>query len=49
MGNDENVLIGREPWNKIGQADTTYDELLELFDEIDEIYRTRIRKEYFGI
>lgn len=49
MDNDENVLIGRELWNKIGQADTTYDELLELFDEIGEIYRTRIRKEYFGI
>jgi len=49
MDNDENVLIGRELWNKIGQADATYDELLELFDEIGEIYRTRIRKEYFGI
>lgn len=46
---DENVLIGKELWNKIGQSEKTYDELISIFEKVGEVYIQRIRKEYFGI
>lgn len=49
MDDEEFVLIGSALWNKIGEDEDTYDELLEIFDEVGEITRDRIRKEYFGL
>lgn len=49
MDNDPSVLIGREFWNKIGDSENTYDELLELFSEIGEYYSNLIRRDYFQI
>lgn len=49
MERDQNVLIGKELWNKIGQNENTYDELISIFDNVGSVYVDRIRKEYFGI
>lgn len=49
MDKDDNVLIGKALWNKIGQDDNTYDELLNIFDNVGKIYIARIKNEYFGI
>lgn len=49
MDNDSSVLIGGELWNKIGDNETTYTELLNLFDEVGEVYSQKIRKDYFGL
>ncbi|WP_126428613.1 TdeIII family type II restriction endonuclease [Brevibacillus marinus] len=49
MDQDECVLIGAELWNRIGNDVNTYDELLELFEQVGEEYSPIIRREYFGI
>ncbi len=49
MDNDSNVLIGKRLWDKIGQDDDTYDELLEIFNKVGEEYVYKIKKEYLGI
>ena len=49
MDNDSNVLIGKKLWDKIGQDDDTYDELLEIFNKVGEEYVYKIKKEYLGI
>lgn len=49
MDNDSCVLIGRDFWNKVGNDDNTYDELLEVFSELGEYYSNVIRKDYLGI
>ncbi|GAA0860242.1 TdeIII family type II restriction endonuclease [Clostridium nitritogenes] len=49
MDNDENVLIGKDFWNKIGNDDNTYDELLNIFNKVGEEYIIKIKREYFGI
>ncbi|WP_368236064.1 TdeIII family type II restriction endonuclease [Clostridium perfringens] len=49
MDNDENVLIGKDFWNKIGNNDNTYDELLDIFNKVGEEYILKIKREYFGI
>lgn len=49
MDNDENVLIGKKLWNKIGQDEKTYDELLDIFNIVGEEYVTKIKTEYLGI
>lgn len=49
MDNDNNVLIGKSLWNKIGADDSTYSELLDIFDKVGEEYIVKIRDEYFGI
>lgn len=49
MDNDPCVLIGREFWNKIGDNNDTYDELLALFAEIGEHYSNVIRRDYFQL
>ncbi|MGG5463293.1 TdeIII family type II restriction endonuclease [Clostridium sp. B9] len=49
MDNDENVLIGKDFWNKIGDNDNTYDELLDIFNKVGEEYIIKIKSEYFGI
>lgn len=49
MDNDSNVLIGEKLWNKIGGDSNTYNELLDIFDEVGEEYVAKIRTEYFDI
>lgn len=49
MDNDKCVLIGSQFWNKLGQNENTYNELLEIFSEVGEQYRELIRKEYLKI
>lgn len=49
MDNDNNVLIGKNLWNKIGGDNTTYNELLDIFDKVGEEYIAKIRQDYFGI
>lgn len=49
MDNDEFVLLGKAFWNQIGQDDNTYDELLDIFNKVGEVYTEKIRIHYFGI
>lgn len=49
MDNDNNVLIGKSLWNKIGEDNNTYNELLDIFDKVGEEYIAKIKQEYFGI
>ena len=49
MDNDNNVLIGKSLWDKIGADSNTYNELLDIFDKVGEEYIAKIRNEYFGI
>ncbi len=46
MDEDEHVLIGAKLWNKIGQDNNTYNELLRIFEEVGSIYANKIKKEY---
>lgn len=43
------VLIGSSLWNKIGDDDNTYKELLQIFEEVGKYSSERIKKEYFGL
>ena len=49
MDNDNNVLIGKSLWDKMGADNNTYNELLDIFDKVGEEYIAKIREEYFGI
>lgn len=49
MDNDNNVLIGKGLWNKIGADNNTYTELLDIFDKVGEEYIAKIKNDYFGI
>ncbi|ADM72451.1 hypothetical protein GMA19_04697 [Paenibacillus polymyxa E681] len=49
MDLDPCVLIGKAFWNKIGDDNNTYDELLDLFDEIGSHFSNMIRRDYFQI
>lgn len=49
MDNDPCVLIGKDFWNKIGDSNDTYDELLKLFEEIGDHFSSIIRRDYFQI
>lgn len=49
MDDDEYVLIGSDLWNKIGQDDNTYSELLNIFEDVGNMFNDRIKKEYFGL
>lgn len=49
MDDDPCVLIGSNLWNKIGNDENTYQELLDLFAEVGTYYTKLIRKDYFGI
>lgn len=46
---DRCVLIGKELWNKIGQDSNTYNELLELFEDVGKKYSDKIKKDYLGL
>lgn len=49
MDDDPCVLIGAKLWNKIGENEDTYDELLGIFEKVGRRYEQLIRKEYFGL
>ncbi|MGG7162810.1 TdeIII family type II restriction endonuclease [Clostridium ihumii] len=49
MDNDNNVLIGKNLWDKIGADNNTYNQLLDIFDKVGEEYIAKIRNEYLGI
>ncbi|HDR7893916.1 MULTISPECIES: TdeIII family type II restriction endonuclease [Bacillus] len=49
MDEDPSVLIGADMWNKIGDCESTYDELIQIFKEVGEVYSYRIRTEYLEI
>ncbi|MGN4584292.1 hypothetical protein [Bacillus cereus group sp. MYBK228-1] len=40
------MLIGAAMWNKIGDCESTYDELIQIFKEGGEVYSRRFRIEY---
>jgi hypothetical protein len=48
MSSDEVVLIGPDFWDKVGGPDT-WDDLVELIEEIGDTFRERIRREYLGL
>lgn len=49
MDDEQFVLIGSSLWNRIGEDDNTYAELLEIFQEVGEVSKTRIQTEYFDL
>lgn len=49
LDQDECVLIGSKLWNKIGGDPNTYNELLDLFEQVGSQMTPKIRKDYFGI
>lgn len=49
MDDDPCLLIGQRLWNRIGGSPNTYDELLDLFEEIGQNFVQRIRTDYFGL
>ena len=48
MRNDKVVLIGNEFWDMLGGVGT-YQTFIQAVNEIGEVYRTRIYREYLGI
>ncbi|MBW9173418.1 TdeIII family type II restriction endonuclease [Clostridium estertheticum] len=49
MSEDASILIGAAFWNKIGESENTYSELLEIFAEVGCVYSPKIRKDYLGL
>lgn len=49
MSQDSSILIGAAFWNKIGESENTYNELLEIFMEVGNIYSPKIRKDYLEL
>ena len=49
MDEDKCVLIGSTFWNKVGQDENTYNDLLRIFKEIGKTYEPIIKKDYLGI
>jgi hypothetical protein len=48
MATDEVVLIGPDFWDKVG-GPGTWDDLMELLEEVGEALSERIRREYLGL
>jgi len=48
MTSDDVVLIGPDFWDKVGGADT-WDDLMELLEEVGGRLRERIRREFLGL
>lgn len=47
---DQNcVLIGAALWNKIGQSNKTYTELLDIFEDVGEKFMPIIRRDYLKL
>lgn len=49
MDDDPCVLIGSKLWNKIGEDDNCYEELLGIFEKVGKRYEQVIRKDYFKL
>lgn len=49
MDKDECVLIGSQFWNKVGADNKTFEELLQVFEEVGKIYEPKIRQDYLGL
>jgi hypothetical protein len=49
MDKDQCVLIGSKFWNKVGGDSKTYEELLQVFEEVGKIYEPKIRRDYLGL
>jgi hypothetical protein len=49
MDEDECVLIGAAFWNKVGNDNNTYIELLQIFEDVGNRYIPIIKKDYLGI
>lgn len=49
MDSDSSVLIGKEFWNKLGQDENTYFELLNIFESVGRTYSPIIRRDYLGL
>ena len=49
MDEDKCVLIGSKMWNKIGSDPNTYEELLDIFEEVGKEYIPLIKDRYFRI
>lgn len=48
MREDEAVVMGKTFWDLLG-GEGTYEALIKIFEEVGEVYKPRIRKEYLGI
>ncbi|NMB01330.1 MAG: TdeIII family type II restriction endonuclease [Firmicutes bacterium] len=46
MDNPQHVLIGSDLWNKIGDNESTYEQLLQIFAEVGETTRSVISTRY---
>lgn len=46
---DSAVLIGSDFWNTVGQDPNTYNELLEIFDELGDEYHRKIQQNYIDL
>lgn len=49
MDEDECVLIGSDFWNKVGNDENTYSQLLDIFKELGSKYSEIIKKDYLGL
>lgn len=49
MEDEEYVLVGSALWNKIGNDENTYSQLLDIFKEVGEKYRPLILKDYLDL
>src|SRR5699024_1521577 len=49
MNTSPAVLIGSKLWNKLGEDEGTYDELIRIFSEVGTYYSKVIRRDYLGI
>lgn len=49
MNDNSSVLIGSSFWNKVGESEDTYNQLLAIFKRVGEKYSNIIRKDYLGL
>lgn len=49
MDADRCVIMGASLWNRIGDDENTYIDLLEVFEKVGKSYRTIIKKDYLKI
>lgn len=48
MDDSKYVLLGSSLWNKIGNDQNTFSQLLKIFEDVGENYKGRIKADYFG-
>lgn len=49
MDNTSSVLIGSALWNKLGESENTYRDLIDVFADIGEYYSPIIRRDYLNL